>query len=111
MGNDFVMGDTTSPANDPFVSNEDRYDNRVGSTQIGTGKNPGVPATTAENNPIDLNNTGLPMNDLGVNGTNGGDGTPGFSDDELQVQSYLDSFAVSEHLPLPGGRLLIRRST
>lgn len=111
MGNDFVMGDTTSPANDHFVSNEDRYDNRASGTQIGTGNNPGVPATTAENNPIDLNNTGRPMNDLGVNGTNGGDGTPRSSDDELQVQSYLDSFAVSEHLPLPGGRLLIRHRT
>ena len=113
MSNGFVMGDTTDTANDPLVSNGDRSNNQVGGTQTGIGNNPGVPAITVENNPIDLNDTDLPMNDPGVNGSNGNGvaDTPGSYDAHAQVQSYLDSFDVSEHLPLTGCRLLITRST
>jgi hypothetical protein len=101
MSNGFVMGHTTTSANDPFVSSEDRSNNQFGGTQTGIVNNPSVPATTAENNPIDLN-------DPGVDGgnDNGSDGTPGSPDAQLQVQSYLDSFDVSEHLLLTSSRLL-----
>lgn len=105
----FVMGYTTTSVNDPFVSNEDKPNNQFGGTQTGIISNPSIPAIIAENNPIDLNDTDLPMNDSGVDGSNGngGDRTSGSYDAQLQAQSHLDTFDVSEHLLLTSGRLLI----
>jgi hypothetical protein len=101
MSNGFVIGDTTN-ANDPFLSNEGRSNNPFGGPQTGISNNPGVPAITVENNPIDSNDTDLPMNDPGVNGSNGnsGAGTPRSSDAHAQVESYVDSFDVSQRRPL-----------
>jgi hypothetical protein len=110
MSHAFVMGDTTSTANDPFVSNEDRFHNQIGGTQTGTGNHSGIPTIAVENDPIYGDGTGLPVNGPGVNDSNDGYGTQGSYGAQPQVHNYLDSFDVSEHLPLLGGRLLIRYS-
>jgi hypothetical protein len=113
MGNGFVMREANIPANYPFISSKDRPNNQPGGSQNGIVNHPNIPTIATENNPVDLIDADLPMNDLGINdhNGNGGNGTLGCSEAQLQAQRYQDSFDVSEHLLLPSGGLLITRSS
>jgi hypothetical protein len=105
---EFVIGDTTSAVNDPFVPNEASFGSQMVGIHTGNANSPGVPAFAVNGNHSDQNYAVVPMDGLEVHDGNDENGTPEPSDDQPQIQSFMDSFNVSEQLPLSAGCLLIR---
>jgi hypothetical protein len=110
-GSSIVMGDTTSPANNPSVHNRATSNHQIGGTQTETGNNNWVPNIAVNGNGAYQGNVDVPMNGYEMDGGNDESITPEPDDDQHPNQGVMDGYEVIGKLLLYEGCLLIKSRT